>query len=396
MWGSTTARDAYTDAASGTGSGIRFAAAIMRRSASTVAAETAPVADRPRARPVGLLANVALAAVSTVVFVLLLEGLCRVVGYQTRGSWSATPYERVPEIGHVFIPGFEGTMSKGISSGWRDIPVRINRQGLRGPEMSLAKPAGEKRILVLGDSFAFGYLLPERDSFPAQLESLLDARAPAARVRVLNAGVPGYSIRMEREYLENRGLALDPDLIVLVGSPGDIADTARRLHPKRSDVVRLRRAVSFFQKVQMSALATALQDLFFRALRITDAKLSLGLGARSAKPSAALVRARAVYARQFALLVRLATRHRIPVVLVYIPGEFGLFSDDTSLQERWAAMARGHRVPFVDLLAAFKAERRHGLYLPADGHPNAAADAIVAREVASWIERDGHLLESAG
>jgi len=64
------------------------------------------------------------------------------------------------------------------------VPVRINAQGLRGPELEARSEAS--RWLVLGDSFVIALQVPERESFP----ELLSQQTGTA---FLNAGVDGYS-----------------------------------------------------------------------------------------------------------------------------------------------------------------------------------------------------------
>ena len=48
---------------------------------------------------------------------------------------------------------------------------------------------GPARIVVLGDSLTAGYMLSEKDAFPAQLERKL--KASGADVEIINAGVSG-------------------------------------------------------------------------------------------------------------------------------------------------------------------------------------------------------------
>lgn len=91
-----------------------------------------------------------------------------------------------------------------------------NAQGLREDHaIPLAKPPGEVRILFLGDSVTFGYLVRPEDAFVEQVERELRARVPGARVECLNAGVPGYSLFQGLRFLATRGLAFAPDLVVL-------------------------------------------------------------------------------------------------------------------------------------------------------------------------------------
>jgi lysophospholipase L1-like esterase len=97
-----------------------------------------------------------------------------------------------------------------------EVEYHINAAGLRGPEVEEAKRPGTARVAVLGDSIAFGYWVAEEDTFPRQLEKLLNAgRASGSRVEVLNFGVPGYNLEQELEVLRARVPAFAPDVVVV-------------------------------------------------------------------------------------------------------------------------------------------------------------------------------------
>ncbi|MDH7569725.1 MAG: GDSL-type esterase/lipase family protein, partial [Armatimonadota bacterium] len=85
-------------------------------------------------------------------------------------------------------------------------------------------------LAVLGDSLAAGFELanPARDSYPALLATLLQRRFPAARVRLVNAGVPGDTAAGGLARLERDVLAQHPD-IMLVQFGGN--DWARQRDP---------------------------------------------------------------------------------------------------------------------------------------------------------------------
>jgi lysophospholipase L1-like esterase len=95
---------------------------------------------------------------------------------------------------------------------------QTNSFGLRGPELSLAKPPGVRRIVVLGDSFAWGHGVGEGQAFPELLEQLLP------NTQVVNLGVPGFNVRTEHRYFEQLGAGFDPDLVLLALSQNDIHD----------------------------------------------------------------------------------------------------------------------------------------------------------------------------
>lgn len=91
-----------------------------------------------------------------------------------------------------------------------------NAQGLREdhPIPRGAHP-GELRILCLGDSVTFGYLVQQDRTFVELLERDLAARFPALGIECINAGVPGYTLVQGLRYLELEGLGLEPDLVLL-------------------------------------------------------------------------------------------------------------------------------------------------------------------------------------
>jgi lysophospholipase L1-like esterase len=80
--------------------------------------------------------------------------------------------------------------------GWRGYEVRINEDGLRTDlgRPPAAVPPDERRILFLGDSWTFGIGLDLAESYPAQVEALLQGREPSRRWVALNAGIPGANV----------------------------------------------------------------------------------------------------------------------------------------------------------------------------------------------------------
>ncbi len=90
----------------------------------------------------------------------------------------------------------------GASEERRDGPYawayRMNSQGFReNAEIPAAKPAGQYRILSIGDSWMFGITTDQEKNLQAGMEAILSGRAEAPvggrSVEVINAGVPGAS-----------------------------------------------------------------------------------------------------------------------------------------------------------------------------------------------------------
>jgi len=112
----------------------------------------------------------------------------------------------------------------------------INSYGIREREIAIPKPPDAFRIVVVGDSVAYGYcngheaIAPE-ERFSARVERTLnDARWAGKRpVEVINLAVSGYDTSQEAEFLRQKGLALDPDLVLVSYSLNDAMDASYEL-----------------------------------------------------------------------------------------------------------------------------------------------------------------------
>ena len=79
---------------------------------------------------------------------------------------------------------------------------------------STRKKPGEFRVLIVGDSVAFGLGVEEDAIFPSQLDRILRLRHPQRAILVMNAAVASYNTRTELESLKHLW-HLEPDIIVL-------------------------------------------------------------------------------------------------------------------------------------------------------------------------------------
>ena len=109
-----------------------------------------------------------------------------------------------PDLQYELTPNFEGRA-------WRT-DVKINSDGFRGNEFTRMDPSSY-RILVLGDSVAFGISLPVEASFPYRTEELIRKEFPRFEVR--NLSVVGYNTFQEVTLLERKGLEYHPNLVVI-------------------------------------------------------------------------------------------------------------------------------------------------------------------------------------
>ncbi len=104
------------------------------------------------------------------------------------------------------------------------VDIRTNRYGLRWPDPVLPKPPGVFRILILGDSFTFGFPVRDDEAFCFLIEQGL--RAKGYPVEVINAGVSGYSPTLQYVSFRDEYVAFEPDLVLLWYDLGDLQEDA--------------------------------------------------------------------------------------------------------------------------------------------------------------------------
>lgn len=111
------------------------------------------------------------------------------------------------------VPGAHVIIKHHRLSG-RDIKMDINALGFRDREIPLEKRAGERRVLVLGDSITVADYLPAEETYAERAEFYLRG-VWGPRVEVINAGIGDVGLTEELDLLEEWGLQLKPDVAVV-------------------------------------------------------------------------------------------------------------------------------------------------------------------------------------
>src|SRR5690349_15789398 len=135
--------------------------------------------------PVRLRTKLLLAATSMILTVGVAELAARL-------AYRSHPFYLIPRAENCMRRSVALSMDfvpdcRGLIEG-TDAELRTNSLGLRGPEVA---EDGTARILAVGDSCTFGWGVAEGQSYPVQLETVLDRTLGAHRYQVINAGVPG-------------------------------------------------------------------------------------------------------------------------------------------------------------------------------------------------------------
>jgi lysophospholipase L1-like esterase len=344
-----------------------------------------PLKEMSSARKVALASTVL--AGGALAGLIVAEGVLRWtrlgVGPGSVSTVSASEFERVPGI---FEPGQDATITQVPQLPYR---VMINSLGYRGEDFARAKAPGEFRILFSGDSLVFGDFVDDDETLPAQFQQALTNRCGTSQ-RVVNAGLGGSSIGEQTRMIE-RGLTLDPDLVVLQFSENDVQDLAG---PSMWDELASNREAKSAFPLSIVYPILRKSALWNLALR-TRAVIRLGRVTRefssgaSPDPSGAgagAPRREDAYRRQYrerlAGLSSMLERAGVPFVLAVFPAHMSVYRRWDSDQLEWLdGVIEELGLTAVKFMPSLTADGRSAeeLYLlPYDGHPSPEGYRIAA------------------
>ena len=160
--------------------------------------------------------NLALSAAAIAVCLAILEGVAvyyvsNVLHYPRLYQWDRLlGWTHKPDLDVRRAP--RGLFSYG---------VRTDAAGFRSPDLNVAWDDRAYRVLILGDSMAFGQGVEIDDRFDRAFSGRTLGGKPVA---VINTGVGGYSTDHQLLYLERRGIQLRPDLVLLLSYENDLLE----------------------------------------------------------------------------------------------------------------------------------------------------------------------------
>jgi hypothetical protein len=273
---------------------------------------------------------------------------------------------------------------------YRSDRLSVNAQGLRGTrEHPLAKPNGERRIVVTGDSFTFGEGVADDEVYTEVLDAMLED------TRVVNIAVHGYGTDQQYLRLGRIGFDYDPDLVILAYYKTNAARNVLAFRDYAKPRFRLSAGRLELDNVPVPAPTDP------SVISDPPAPLSYfgALVRKNLRKAAAYTKS----ARQWKLTLAIldaaledTQKRRVPFALVYIPAARPRLSPSPEAAETvlagWAA-ERG--VPFLDLRPLFlemPAEQRGGLYR---GHWTPEGHRVAAEIIARWLGETGLLPTSA-
>lgn len=283
-----------------------------------------------------------------------------------------------------------------------DQPIVTNSAGFRDTEeWAIPKPAGQYRVMLLGDSLTFGNAVATDAVYAQRVEQQL--KTQLGDVEVLNASAGGWGLRLEIQFFEDEGLSYAPDVLVLGFFPNDWESpprpgtVERPLQPARLTAdARVEGRPSWLQWLpyqSIFALKRSATVMFVRdrldVLRssgpdfVTD--LLLNRVDLDRNP---------IVQHTYAHLARLHSiceAHGVKLVIAFIPpvNYFWVPRDSVSFPAHMGAFAASKHITFVDLSQGMKdAPPRPALYMyPWDNHLSPAGHQRVADQLAPLLSR---------
>jgi lysophospholipase L1-like esterase len=241
----------------------------------------------------------------------------------------------------------------------RRLTVHSNRHGFRG-RRELDEPDARRRVVVLGDSMVFGEGVEESERFTDQLE----AAEPAWRVD--NLGMTGFGPDLMLRALEEVGLGLKPDVVVLTIYTDDL----RRVRPAYAgagfEIPRF--TLRSGQLVSIDYPPTHVWNRFSTTVAIQELAWRLS-GAEWDLNAAILDQFRDH-----------AAHAPFKLVLVFLPGTSDT-ANDIKRRTWLRAYAERTGCPFLDLTDPILGGDRESRFIANNWHLNSRGHAVVAREV---------------
>lgn len=353
----------------------------------------------------GWVPRLLLVVVATCIGVLAAELAVRVLRPQNlSGSW------RVVSPGGLWLNKSEGTATHQL--GERRVRYRFAAPHLRGPVSR-----GRHRVLVLGDSFTFGWLLDDASHYVSVLERRVNAALGDGTVSLLNAAAGGWGVSDYAAYLDEFGDALQAEAVVVFLNTSDIVRALQsplwELRPQPDGLHRRQVPVSPFKRLvnQVPLYQVALEHSHLVQLarhvatwpwvgesssqgvpkaRVASGQtLRKGDGRRTATSGALLGRALFRWMRDW------CRQRDVPLIVVTTGWQMPPYTEGHDPAEEFMRQAatffREEGIPFFDgafSLWPLRKGEAGAFAIPLDGHPDEEGAARIADTVFPFIVKE--------
>ncbi len=284
----------------------------------------------------------------------------------------------------------------------RDVTMEVNSLGFRDGELPAVKSAEELRILVLGDSITWASYLPAEETWVERAEKYLGEALPERTVEIVNAGVGDIGLTEEIAILQERGLSLSPDVVVVSfylndsrppwGFPGEIGRRGwLRRHSLLAETIyknlKLRRWISEHGEDRL-IWTEAMNRVNWKGDRAIF--LELASLAQYDWGAAWQTASWKVIDRELGRLKELSQEHGFAVAIVAFPVAFQVYADfvEDAPQKLLGEKAADLGFAYLDLLPLLRQYRTREKDVYFDWcHPTAKTNDMIGKTVAAFLRK---------
>ena len=155
-------------------------------------------------------AKIFLALISGLVILALSEIFFRWENYRNRNIETRACRRQSQRFHHELIPD---SVCRSKYPEW-DVEFRVNNLGFRGEDIAVQKPSGTYRVILVGDSFIEGESVVENKTATSLVEKEITFES-GQKIEMVNMGVMSYSPVVYYRVIKDKGLPLNPDLVII-------------------------------------------------------------------------------------------------------------------------------------------------------------------------------------
>lgn len=352
--------------------------------------------------------NIFLLCLASILLIGILETVFRAAG-RPKGSFAfALPGRNgAPHEADAYIPMYWGPIA---------FQVRTNNLGFRGDTHVSDVSANQYRIIILGDSFTYGFFVDNEHTFPSVMQFML--QKTGWDTEVVNMGIPGASIIDEISVYKKLGKHINSDWVILQFYANDIAN-----YDSFSENIEQEDVSSFWNRMVVlllnksalleaalewsikhqsdQAMKTSPSEARFDSRRYEipgqyDYEKMLAEEQNATNREAQLSRGNwdtqtehflQQYGKLLSELNGMVKNNKTRMAFLYVPTFFQVYSDlySDKLQQRLQLLCAQQGIPFLDATPALRLHRQKPVFLmPVDSHLSPIGLTVLAEQTANF------------
>ena len=301
------------------------------------------------------------------------------------------------------------------------VSYTTNAQRFRSEKLFAPFPDSRTlRVAVLGDSFTFGWGANDDQTYPSQLERLLNSKYGPAEV--INAGVPGMGTGNEALWYNLWVRRFHPNLVILTVVPNDTDDDLARplfsidasgnVSPKsaiqverfQSETLTARRLITRSPGYDYLTENSELFNLFRRTTSVLIRRRHLSDSRASAGPAAFETVGLRLLGGEVKWLDQEVRSSGAQLLVVFVPFRESVYgqvsrtnpvvSESAAMVETLSRVCAQYDIPFRDLTSEMRIAGASGqpalFYTKYDAHPTPAGYRVIADLVSPLVVDELH------